>query len=349
MELDNISSQLGRDPSRRFNPRIVLAVLVAVLAAAVAAAGLAFANNRSATVGSGVVVIETNLAYQGEQAAGTGMVLTSSGEVLTNNHVIRGATTVKIVVPGTGLSYNAEVVGYDASHDVAVLQASDAANLKTISLGDSSSVDTGESVQAVGNAGGTGRFTSASGTVTALNRSITVSDDQGGSESLSGLIETNAAVRPGDSGGPLFDSSGQAIGMDTAASAGNDIAQTGNEGYAIPIEQALSIVKQIEDGNGSGTVHVGETAFLGVEVTSNDYGGSGATVSSVLSRGSAAAAGLAPGDVITAFGGRSIASPADLGAVVASHKPGESVSVSYFDQNGTAGTMNVTLASGPPL
>ena len=349
MELDNIYWQPGREPSRRFNSRVVLAVLVACLAAAVTAAGFAFANNRSATVGSGVVVIETNLAYQGEQAAGTGMVLTSSGEVLTNNHVIRGATTVKIVLPGTGLSYNAEVVGYDASHDVAVLQAGDAANLKTISLGDSSSVDTGESVQAVGNAGGTGRFTSASGTVTALNRSITVSDDQGGSESLSGLIETNAAVRPGDSGGPLFNSSGQAIGMDTAASAGNDIAQTGNEGYAIPIEKALSIVKQIEDGNESGTVHVGETAFLGVEVTANDYGGSGATVSSVMSSGSAAAAGLAPGDVITGFGGRSISSPADLGAVVASHKPGESVSVSYYDQYGTAGTMNVTLASGPPL
>ena len=183
MEPYNVYSQPGRRPSR-FNSRIVLAVLVAVLAAAVAAAGLAFANQRSATVGTGVVVIETNLAYQGAQAAGTGMVLTSSGEVLTNNHVIRGATTIKIVVPGTGQSYNAEVVGYDASDDVAVLQAGDAANLKTISLGDSSSVDTGESVQAVGNAGGTGRFTSASGTVTAVNRSITVSDDQGGSESL---------------------------------------------------------------------------------------------------------------------------------------------------------------------
>ena len=348
MELDNIYPQPGRRPSR-FNSRVVLASLAAVLAAAVAAAGLAFANQRSATVGNGVVVIETNLAYQGAQAAGTGMVLTSSGEVLTNNHVIRGATTIRIVVPGTGLSYNAEVVGYDASHDVAVLQAGHAANLKTISQGNSSSIDTGEPVQAVGNAGGTGHFTTASGTVTAVNRSITVSDDQGGSESLSGLIQTNAAVRPGDSGGPLFNSSGQAIGMDTAASTGNDIAQTGNEGYAIPIDRALSIVQQIEDGNDSGTVHVGGTAFLGVEVTANDYGGSGATVSSVLSQGSAAAAGLAPGDVITAFGGRSISSPADLGAVVASHKPGESVSVSYFDQNGMSGSMNVTLASGPPL
>jgi S1-C subfamily serine protease len=344
----NIYSQPGREPSRRFNSRVVLAVLVAVLAAAVTAAGLAFANKRSATVGTGVVVIETNLAYQGEQAAGTGMVLTSSGEVLTNNHVIRGATTIKVVVPSTGRSYNAAVVGYDASDDVAVLQASDAANLKTISLGDSSSIDAGESVQAIGNAGGSGRFTSASGTVTAVNRSITVSDDQGGSESLSGMIETNAAIRPGDSGGPLFNGSGQAIGMDTAASTGNDVAQTGTDGYAIPIDKALEIVNQIDDGNDSATVHVGATAFLGVNVTANEYGGSGATVSSVVSGGAAAAAGLAPGDVITALGGRSISSPADLGAIVASQTPGESVSVSYLDQNGMAETTNLTLATGPP-
>ena len=239
MEPYNVYSQPGSGSPRRFNSRIVLGVLVAVLAAAVTTAGLAFANKREATVGTGVVVIETNLAYQGAQAAGTGMVLTSSGEVLTNNHVIRGATAIKIVVPSTGRSYNAEVVGYDASDDVAVLQASDAANLKTISLGDSSSVDAGDSVQAIGNAGGTGRFTAASGTVTALNRSITVGDDQGGSESLRGMIQTNAPIRPGDSGGPLFNSSGQVIGMDTAASTGNDIAQTATEGYAIPIDRAL--------------------------------------------------------------------------------------------------------------
>ena len=122
-------------------------------------------------------------------------------------------------------------------------------------------------MQALGNAGGTGRLTSASGTVTGVDRSITVSDDQGGSESLSGLIETNAAVRPGDSGGPLLNSSGQAIGMDTAASVGNDVAQAAtNDGYAIPINKALSIVKQIERGNDSATVHIGDTAFLGVEV-----------------------------------------------------------------------------------
>ncbi len=347
MEPYNVYGPPARVPSRRSNSRIVLALIVAVLVAAVTAAGIAFANKSSAKVGSGVVVIETNLAYQGEQAAGTGMVLNSSGEVLTNNHVIRGATTIKVVLPGTGQSYNAQVVGYDATDDVAVLQATNASDLKTISLGDSSSVEAGQAVQALGNAGGTGRFTPASGTVTGVNRSITVGDDQGGSESLHGMIQTNAGIRPGDSGGPLFNDSGQVIGMDTAASTSNDVAQTATAGFAIPIDKALSIVDQIESGNDSGTVHVGETAFLGVEVTANDYG-SGATISSVVPGGSAAAAGLAPGDVITAFGGRSISSPADLGVVVATQKPGASVSVNFLDQNGTEQSTSLTLTTGPP-
>jgi S1-C subfamily serine protease len=344
----NVYPHPERKPPRRFNSRIIVALLFAVIAAGVTAAGLAFANQHSASIGNGVVVIETNLAYQGERAAGTGMVLTSSGQVLTNNHVIRNATTIKIVVPGTGRSYNAEVVGYDASDDVAVLQATDASSLKTISLGDSSSVDSGQSVQAVGNAGGTGHFTTASGTVTATNQAITVSDDQGGSEHLSGLIETNAPIRPGDSGGPLFNTSNQVIGMDTAASTSNDISDAPTAGYAIPIDKALEIAKQIDMGEGSSSVHIGTTAFLGVEVSDDSYGGSGAVVGSVVSGGPASSAGLAPGDEITAFDGRSIASSADLSAAVATEKSGDSVSISYVDQNGQTQSTDLTLGSGPP-
>jgi S1-C subfamily serine protease len=276
------------------------------------------------------------------------MVLTSSGEILTNNHVIRGATDIKVVVPNTGQSYTAQVVGYDVSHDVAVLRASGASNLKTISQGDSASVNPGQSVQAVGNAGGTGRLSFASGTVTNVDRAITVGDDQGGSESLSGLIETNAAVRPGDSGGPLLNSSGQVIGMDTAASVSNDVAQTTtNDGYAIPINNAMSIVKQIESGNGSGTVHVGGTAFLGVESTANSYS-SGAEISAVVPGSAAEAAGLTAGDLILSVGGHTISSPDELSQVVLTQKPGASISAVYLDQAGATQTTNLTLASGPP-
>jgi S1-C subfamily serine protease len=348
VELDLPAREPGREPVRRFRARTVLAVLIAAVVVAAVVAGLTRAKTQSTAVGSGVVVIETNLAYQGGQAAGTGMVLTSSGEILTNNHVIRGATDIKVVVPNTGQSYTAQVVGYDVSHDVAVLRASGASNLKTISQGDSASVNPGQSVQAVGNAGGTGRLSFASGTVTNVDRAITVGDDQGGSESLSGLIETDAAVRPGDSGGPLLNSSGQVIGMDTAASVSNDVAQTTtNDGYAIPINNAMSIVKQIESGNGSGTVHVGGTAFLGVESTANSYS-SGAEISAVVPGSAAEAAGLTAGDLILSVGGHTISSPDELSQVVLTQKPGASISAVYLDQAGATQTTNLTLASGPP-
>jgi S1-C subfamily serine protease len=349
VELEPTERQPGLGPPRRFHPRIVLAVLVAALAAVIAVLALALGHTRSTAVGAGVVVIETNLGLEGGQAAGTGMVLTSSGEVLTNNHVIRGATDIEVVVPSTGRSYPAEVVGYSVSDDVAVIQASGASNLQTASLGDSETVDAGQAVQAVGNAGGTGRLTTAAGTVTSIDRSITVNDDQGGSESLSGLIETNAAVKPGDSGGPLLNADGQVIGMDTAASVANEIAQTTtSDGYAIPINKAVAIAEQIGSGNDSATIHVGGTAFLGVEATTDSYAGTGAAITTVVPGSPAEAAGLVPGDLITSVGGQTVSSPDELSAIVMTQKPGASISAMYLDQDGATQTTSVTLASGPP-
>ncbi len=338
----------GKNPRRRSRARIVLAALAAA-GVAVVAGDLALASTHPAPIGSGVVVIDTNLAYQGARAAGTGMVLTSSGEVLTNNHVIRGATAIKVVEPKTGRSFTAKVVGYDASDDVAVLQASGASNLKTIPLGDSDTVSAGQSVTALGNAGGTGSFRPASGTVTGVGRGITVGDDQGGSESLSGMIATNAAVQPGDSGGPLFNADGQVVGMDTAASTSSQFAAaTTSAGFAIPINKALSIAHQITSGDASATVHIGDTAFLGVEVQDSSYGDSGAVITSVVPGSPAEAAGLATGDVITSLGGRAVSSSAGLTTLVASQTPGASTSATYVDQYGTTQTANLSLASGPP-
>ena len=348
VEPDDTERPRGTHPRRRFNTRIALATFGAVAAAAIAA-DLALATTRPAAVGSGVVVIDTNLGYQDGQAAGTGMVLTSSGVVLTNNHVIRDATAIRVVVPTTGRSYTAKVVGYDASDDVAVLQASGASNLKTISVGDSATLNAGESVNALGNAGGTGSLRPAAGTVTGVGRAITVSDDQGGSESLKGMIETNAAVQPGDSGGPLMNAAGQVVGMDTAASVGNGFEQAAtSDGYAIPINRAMSIALQIMRGDASATTHVGGTAFLGVEVEQNSYGGSGAVITSVVPGSPAAAAGLTPGDLITSFGGQQVSSPAGLTTIVTTQKPGAPVSATYVDQQGATQTANLALASGPP-
>ena len=333
---------------RRLRPRIVLAALVASVAAVVAA-GLALARSSPPRIGTGVVVIDTNLAYQNARAAGTGMVLTSSGTVLTNNHVIRGATQIRVVVPGTGRSYTAHVVGYDTTDDVAVLQAGGASNLKTVPLGDSATLAAGQSVKALGNAGGTGSLRPASGTVTGIGRGITVSDDQGGSESLTGMIETNAPIQPGDSGGPLMNSAGQVVGMDTAASVSNGFEQASTSaGFAIPIDKAVAIAQQIARGDASATIHVGGTAFLGVEVEANSYGGSGAVVTSVVPGSPAAAAGLTAGDLITSVGGQAISSPDALTAIVTTQRPGAPVSATYVDQSGTTQTANLALGSGPP-
>jgi S1-C subfamily serine protease len=330
--------------------RLILAV-AACLAAISLGTGLAFARTSSTAIGTGVVVIDTKLAYQDSAAAGTGIVLSSSGEVLTNNHVIRGATSIQVVVPGTSHHYSAKVVGYDVAADVAVLQLSGASNLRAASIGDSSKVTTGQAVKAVGNAGGTGTLTPATGTVTALRKSITVSDDNGGSARLTGLIETNAALEPGDSGGPLLNGKGQVIGMDTAASTGFAFAAArASDAYAIPINTAVTIAKQIESGRASAAVHVGPTAFLGIQVASADRfgGGAGAIVAGTVAGGPAASAGLQAGDVITRMNGRTISSPAAISSLVLAKKPGAQIAVAYTDQSGVSRTTTVTLGAGPP-
>ena len=341
----------------RFPARLVLVTLVAVAAIGVGA-GFAFARSSASTIGTGVVVIDTKLGLQSAAAAGTGIVLTSSGEVLTNNHVIRGATSVEVVVPGTGHEYSAKVVGYDVSADVALLQLSGASNLKTASLADSSKVTTGQAVTAVGNAGGTGTLATAAGKVTGLGRSITVGDDQGGSERLSGLIETDAALQPGDSGGPLLNANGKVIGLDTAASTsfGFRVAAA-SDSYAIPINTATAIAGQIESGKASSAVHIGLTPFLGVQIATTvanggfGYGGTaraGGLIAGVVTGGPAASAGLTAGDLITATNGHTVFSPSTITSLILSKKPGAKITVAYADQSGTSRVTTVTLGSGPP-
>ena len=329
-----------------FRTRLVALVLAVVVLTGIGAS-FAWAKTRPAPLGTGVVVIETSLTDG--KAAGTGMVLTSSGEVLTNNHVIRGANTIRVVLPGTGRSYSAKVLGYSVSKDVALLKASGASNLKRVSLGNSSTLRVGHSVTATGNAGGTGRLTSSSGSVTALGRTITVGDESD-NQRLTGLIQASSELQPGDSGGPLFNAARKVVGMNTAASVGFVFRGTrSGDGYAIPINAAIVIAKQIEAGKGSATVHVGPTAFLGISVASNSStGGSGALIAGVLPDGAAASAGLSAGDVITSIGGRAVSSSSTLRSAILLQKPGARVAVTYVDTTGASGTVTVTLGSGPP-
>jgi S1-C subfamily serine protease len=319
------------------------------------------------------VDIDTTLGYEQEEAAGTGIVLTSSGEIVTNNHVIDGATTISVTDVGNGKTYSATVVGYDIASDIAVLQLKGASGLKTISLGSSSSVKVGEAVTAIGNAGGVaGTPSVAPGVVTGLGKAITATDDDGTAEQLTHLIETNAGLEPGDSGGPLVNSAGLVVGIDTAASSGFSFEdQDGStSAYAIPINHALALAKQILAGHASATTHIGASPLLGVDIDpaaqedSYGYGGgfgygyggygnptptpttAGAVVADVLQGSPAAKAGLAANDVITAIEGKKITTPTTLTNALLRYSPNSIVTVTWVDSSGVAHHASVKLATG---
>jgi S1-C subfamily serine protease len=384
-------------PRRNHRRGLIITGVVALVAGAAAGgvvgtlnptpAGTATATSKTvlstsqiaARVDPGLVDVVSTDGDEDATSAGTGIVLTSTGEILTNNHVIEGATSIKVTDIGNKKTYTAKVVGYDATQDIAVIQLENASGLTIASLGDSSALQTGDTVVALGNAGGKGGTPSvAEGSVTGLNQSITASDELSGvSEQLTGLIEDNADIQAGDSGGSLVDSYGQVIGMDTAAATGYSFQGGQSQGgqsqggqsnastedaYAIPINEALTIAKQIEAGTTSAAVHIGATAFLGVELEPasqssgagyGGYGGSqgssttGVTVAGTLSGSPAANAGLTEGDTITAIGGQSVTTSEDIAKALVKYHPGDSISVTWVNQEGTSQTSNLTLTSGP--
>ena len=354
------------NPTRRF-PRGLLAAGVVGVAAAAAFWGLAAAGVTSGTkvlttsqiatqTDPGLVDINTTLGYQQAQAAGTGMVLTSSGEVLTNNHVINGATSITARDIGNGRTYQAKVVGYDHSHDIAVLQLQGASGLQTVTLGNSGSASAGQKVVALGNALGKGGTPAvATGHIASLGASITASDEGAGtSEQLTGLIHHNAGIQPGDSGGPLVNTAGQIIGINTAASQGTQFQGQQTQAFAIPINQAKSIADQIEAGTSSTTVHIGATGLVGVQIMSSGsaaangiQAGSGAVVAGVVPGTPADGAGLTQGDVIVSVDGQSVSSPEQLQSALGQHHPGDSVTIGWQDQTGQTQSATVVLANGP--
>lgn len=292
----------------------------------------------------GVVTINTVLNYdESSQAAGTGMVLTSDGTILTNNHVIQGATSITVTDETTGKEYKADVVGADATNDVAVLKLEDASGLSTVKLDDDGEPSTGDTVTDVGNAEGTGNLVAAEGSVTATDQDIQVQSESGtGTESLTGLIEIAADIVSGDSGGPVLDSEGEVVGMATAASSGSATVT----GYAIPITTAKSIADKILAGESSSTITIGLPAFLGVEVSGTASTG-GVAVAGTVEGSGAASAGLVAGDTITSIDGTAVASADALTSAIQSHSVGDKVTVGYTDSTGAAKTVTVTLTAGP--
>lgn len=331
-------------------PRLLAAVLTASALAVGGASTAAAAKPKPKPAPKpsptrGVVLVNTNLALENASAAGTGIVLTKDGEVLTNNHVIRGATTIKVAVPATKKTYSATVVGYDIVDDIALLKLQGATNLATATRGNSATLKLGASTTAVGNANGGGKLVVTHGRVTALNKTISVQDDNGDVHALANLIQTSARLVPGDSGGPLLDAKGRVIGIDAAGSP--TFAFDANApGYAIPINKAWTIVGQIRAGRSSATVHIGETAFVGLFVQAGPSGS--LVVQDIVAGSPAAQAGLVKGDTVTSIDSRPVTTFDDVRDVLFAHHPGDSITVGYTDTLGNQTSTTIVLASGPP-
>ena len=322
--------------------RLLLAVL-ATLAPAVAASPAGAAGHSAHPVRAapnvGIVDIYTTLGYAHGLAAGTGMIITRSGEVLTNNHVIAGATKFKVVDVTTHHKYSATVVGYSVPRDIAVLQLAHASGLRTVKRGGAIPLHVGMKVVARGNAQGRGGPpTTARGRIIALHQQILAKDESDDTETLNNVIATNAPVVPGYSGGPLENSQNRVLGIVTAGSTSGP-----HRGFAIPLKQALQIVRRIESGRSNATVHVGPTAFLGV-----GFNDSSAKIGQIVAGKPADLAGLVVGDVITSLNGVTISSRADVRQAVLTLVPGKTVPIGWTDTNGVAQAGTITPISGPP-
>jgi S1-C subfamily serine protease len=339
-------------------------------------------------VSPSVVDITATLGYDDETASGTGFFVDpKDGLVLTNNHVIRDATSVTVAIPGTQRSYQARVVGADTSADIAVLRITPLPGASSARIGDSSTVSVGSTVVAIGNrAGAGGPPVLAPGVISATGRTIQAADGASRfTETLHNMLQTTAKIQPGDSGGPLADSTGAVIGVDTAAGTGGAEA-----GYAIPINTAMSAERQIVSGRPSRGIVLGVGGFLGVIVPSTtapspraqaaqertlgtapagsasqigclptEAGAgvpvsvapvdSGALVDGVLCGTAADAAGITAGDVIITADGRAVSSPDALTAIVNACRPGSVVEVTWVSPADATRTARVRLDSAPAV
>ena len=306
-------------------------------------------NAVAAGVVPSIVDVVADIGPLGTEGAGTGIIVSGDGEVLTSHHVIKGADTIAVTDVVSGLIYDATVLGYDSEHDIALLKLADASGLPAARIGDSSKIAIGEPVVAIGNAGGTGGApTTVIGTATALDASIVAQNEADFSRKyLDGMIEVAADVTAGQSGGSLVDDTGAVIGVIAASSGAHGPDPQGTKGFAVPIDTAMGVVNQIHSGRSTDSVHVGPTATLGVMVSDNGAR-PGAHVDLALPRSAAQSVGLTEGDTIDTFDGRTVDSTRTLRGAISMHKPGDTVQIAWTDGAGARRTAAVQLLDGPP-
>lgn len=274
-----------------------------------------------------------------QEGAGTGIIISADGYILTNKHVIPADVSNVRVVANDGKTYNdVRVVGRDPINDIAFLKVNGVSNLKPAKIGDSSALVVGSKVVAIGNALGEFQTTVTQGIISGINRSITAGDETDGSaENLSNLIQTDAAINPGNSGGPLVNISGEVIGINTAVSQGAE-----GIGFAIPINEAKVLIAGVLK---NGKV---ERGYLGVryimindevanyyklDIKDGAYVLAGNRQNAVMPGSPAEKAGLKAGDIITKINGTSLNQKANLVSLLSRHNPGDTIKVSFVRDN----------------
>jgi S1-C subfamily serine protease len=341
------------NPNRRYVIGLVVAAAVLPLLAVgwlVLSGAHAVAPHASASpVVSDDGIVNINGVVPGGFIAGTGMVLTPGGLVLTNNHVVADTSGLTAQLAGRGPVYRAVVIGVDPTQDVAVIQLEGATGLPITPFDLSGSLGVGDPVTGLGNALGRDRApVAAKGTVTSLDETILVEDQEATIvETLDGVVCFNAPIQPGDSGGPLLEASGRVIGMDTAGALNAGTGASSKWGCAIPITRAMTIAHEIESGTPSPYIDTGHRGVLGVAVV-NSTGVQGCVVTTVTAGEAGSGAGLTPGDVITIVAGIPVTSASDFNIVMQDRRPGDDVTVTWRDVYGAAHSAAAVLGAGPP-
>jgi putative serine protease PepD len=288
-----------------------------------------------AKAGPSVVSIQTQIGgrFGAGSAAGTGVVISDEGEIVTNAHVVEGATAIRVTLPGQAQSIEAELIGADSAADLALIDIDGVDGLVPAELGDSDQLVVGDDVVAIGNALALrGGPTVTRGIVSALDRTLST-----GSSTMTGLIQTDASISSGNSGGALVDAAGRVIGINTAVATSSGGTSAENIGFAIAIDSAMPVVERLRSGG-----KAADAGFLGIRVSDPTDGSRGATVVSVESGSPADDAGLEAGDLITAVGDHTVDGSAALTAAVRSHGPGETVEITVV-RDGDERVLEATL------
>jgi putative serine protease PepD len=292
-----------------------------------------------AKVGPSVVSIRSTLTAGRftEDAAGTGVIISGDGEIMTNAHVVGDATSVKVTLAGESQARDAAVVGTDPANDLALLKIAGVSGLPAATLGNSGDVRVGDDVVAIGNALALrGGPTVTRGIVSALDRSLETQDS-----TMTGLIQTDASISSGNSGGPLVDATGKVIGINSAVASSGAGTAAENIGFAIAIDNARPVIDRLRNHTPAAAA-----GFLGVRSTDPADGSRGATVVSVDDGSAAAKAGIQAGDLITAIDGKSVDGAAALGAAVRAHTPGTPVKITFV-RGSTTRTVTADLGTRP--